>query len=144
MNRERPIAGPGTIIGGNVVLTGILKDAGDIAIHGKIEGEVTSDRSIIIGETADIKGPVSGQIVTVAGTVRGSVDAGQKLEILPTGKIFGSIATRELIIRSGAIFIGKSTMPLEDVVEETHAETIEHSSRATEYEHATHAAVEED
>ncbi|HEY1074838.1 MAG TPA: polymer-forming cytoskeletal protein [Patescibacteria group bacterium] len=144
MNRERPIAGPGTIIGGNVVLTGILKDAGDIAIHGKIEGEVTSERSIVIGETADVKGPVSGQIVTVAGTIRGSVDAGQKLEILPTGKIFGSISTRELIVRSGAVFIGKSTMPLEENVEEAHDESMEHSARMNEYEHAGHAVVEED
>ena len=114
MNRERPIAGPGTIIGGNVLLTGILKDAGDIAIHGKVEGEITSERAVLIGETAEIRGPISGQIVTIAGVVRGSVDAGQKLELLPTGKVYGSISSRELIIRSGAIFVGKSTMPVED------------------------------
>jgi cytoskeletal protein CcmA (bactofilin family) len=114
MNKERPVAGPGTIIGGNVILTGTLKDAGDIAIHGKVEGEVTSERSVIVGETAEIKGPISGQIVTIAGTVRGSIDAGQKLELLPTGKVYGSISCRELIIRSGALFVGKSVMPVDE------------------------------
>ncbi len=108
------MSGPGTIVGANVTLTGTLKDMGDVAIHGKIEGEVISERSIVVGETAEIKGPVSGQVVTLAGVVRGSIDAGQKLEILPTGKVFGSISTRELIIRSGAIFVGKSTMPIEE------------------------------
>ena len=122
MNKERSIAGPGTIIGSNVVLTGVLRDASDIAIHGKVEGEITSERSMIIGETAEIKGPISGQTVTVAGLVNGSIDAGTKLELLPTGKVYGSISTRELIIRSGAIFIGKSTMPVED---ETTDETLE-------------------
>ncbi len=115
MNRnERPMSGPGTIVGANVTLTGTLKDMGDVAIHGKIEGEVISERSIVVGETAEIKGPISGQVITLAGVVRGSIDAGQKLEILPTGKVFGSISTRELIIRSGAIFVGKSTMPIEE------------------------------
>jgi cytoskeletal protein CcmA (bactofilin family) len=113
-NKDRPLPGPGTIIGSNVVLTGILRDTSDIAIHGKVEGEVTSDRSVTIGETAEIKGPITGQIITIAGYVRGSVDAGQKLEILPTGKVYGSISTRELVIRAGALFVGKSTMPAED------------------------------
>jgi cytoskeletal protein CcmA (bactofilin family) len=116
-NNERPISGPGTVVGTNVTLTGTLKDMGDVAIHGTVEGEIISERSIVVGETANIKGPVSGQIITLAGTVRGSIDAGQKLEIMPTGKVFGSISTRELIIRSGAIFVGKSTMPVEESVE---------------------------
>ena len=129
-NRERPIAGPGTIIGNSVMLTGVLKDAGDISIHGRIEGEVTSERTIIIGETAEVKGPVSGQIVTVAGTVRGSIDAGQKLEILPSGKVFGGISCRELTIRSGAIFVGKSTMPVEEVAETPSLDLVQNSRLA--------------
>jgi cytoskeletal protein CcmA (bactofilin family) len=143
MNKERPISGPGTIVGGNVVLTGTLKDAGDIAIHGKIEGELTSERSIVIGETAEIKGPVTGQIVTVAGLIRGSIDAGQKLEILPTGKVYGSIATRELIIRSGAIFVGKSTMPVDEEPQTTDDEE-EEQVRSRSYETISQAIGEGD
>lgn len=141
MNKnDRPISGPGTIIGSNVTLTGTLKDMSDIAIHGKVEGEVISERSIVVGETAEIKGPVTGQVITLAGIVRGSIDAGQKLEILPTGKVFGSISTRELIIRSGAIFVGKSTMPVDEEV------TISNDDEETDeraYESmARHVAVE--
>jgi cytoskeletal protein CcmA (bactofilin family) len=130
MSKDRPIAGPGTVVGSNVVLTGILRDAGDVAIHGKIEGEITSERTILIGETAEIKGPISGQIITVAGFVKGSIDAGQKLEIMPTGKVYGSISTRELIIRSGAIFVGKSTMPVEDEVADTGEEELDESAKS--------------
>jgi cytoskeletal protein CcmA (bactofilin family) len=104
-------SGPGTIVGANVKLIGTIQDASDITIHGRIEGEIVSSQAITITETAYIKGPVSGEIVTVAGKIRGSITATGKLEIMPTGKVFGSITCKDLSIRSGAIFIGKCTMP---------------------------------
>lgn len=109
--QDRPQTGPGTIVGTNVRLTGILKDTNDITVHGKVEGEVVSDHNVTVSETAEIKGPITALNVTIAGKVTGSVTAAQKIEILPTGKIFGAITMKELIIRSGAVFIGKSTMP---------------------------------
>ena len=144
MNKERPIAGPGTIIGTNVILTGTIKDAGDIAVHGRVDGEITCERSIVIGETAEVKGPVSGQIVTVAGVVRGSIDAGQKLELLPTGKVYGSSSARELIIRSGAIFVGKSTMPVDEETSEGQGLEEEANEKVSAYEPINQAVAEEE
>ena len=108
--KEKKISGPGTVVGANVKLSGTLQDVNDIAIHGSIEGEVISEKNVLIAETASVKGPVSAQIITVAGKVNGSITAWQKIEILPTGKVQGNITTRELIIRSGAIFNGRSRM----------------------------------
>lgn len=109
---KRPTpSGQGTIVGANVKLIGTLQDANDVTIHGRIEGEVISNQAVMITETAYIKGPISGEIVTIAGKVRGSITATGKLEILPTGKIFGSITSKDLSIKSGAIFVGKCTMP---------------------------------
>lgn len=107
---EAKPSGPGTIIGSSVKLIGAIKDGNDITVHGTVEGELGSDRSVTVGETAHVKGPVTGAVVTVAGTVRGSVEASERLEILPTGKVYGNIATKDLIIRSGATFVGKSVM----------------------------------
>lgn len=103
--------GAGTIVGSNVRLTGILKDTNDITVHGEVEGEIISDQNVMITETATIKGPITAENVIVAGTVHGAVTARDKLEITPSGKIYGAIAMKDLTIRSGAIFIGKSTMP---------------------------------
>lgn len=106
----KPSSGPGTVIGANVKLLGAINDVNDITVHGKVEGEVNSEKTVTIGETAEIKGPVSGAIVTVAGLIRGSIEAIDRLEILPTGKVYGNIATGDLIIRSGAKFVGKSAV----------------------------------
>jgi len=112
-DNDKKIAGPGTVVGANVKLTGVLKDINDITVHGSVDGEVSSEKNVVIAETASIKGPVSAEVVTVAGKVNGSIDAWKKLEVLPTGKVHGSITTEELIIRSGALFNGKSKMTKE-------------------------------
>lgn len=103
-------SGPGTIVGANVKLTGVLKDANDITIYGQIDGEVVSEKNVLIEEKASVKGPITATIVTVSGQVTGSINAQTKIEITPTGKINGSITTRDLIIKSGAQFDGKSAM----------------------------------
>lgn len=111
MGDNKNVSGPNTVVGANVKLVGTLYDANEITIHGKIEGEVKSDKTVIVTETAYVKGPVTADIIQVAGSVHGSITATGKLEILPTGKVYGSTTTKDLSIRSGAIFIGKSTMP---------------------------------
>lgn|SRR3989338_5276480 len=101
---------PGTVVGANVKLTGTISDVNDIVIHGTVEGEVISDKTVTITETASVKGPITAQMVSVSGKVNGGVTAHQKLELLPTADVSGSISTRELIIKSGAMFNGKSAM----------------------------------
>lgn len=101
-------SGPGTVVGANVKLTGTIKDVSDITVHGHVDGEVISDKNVTITETASVKGPVTAEVVNVSGKINGSVTATQRLEINPTGKIYGSINTKDLIIKSGAVFVGKS------------------------------------
>jgi len=111
MDVKKNLPGPGTIIGANVKIAGTLQDENEIIMHGKIEGEIISEKNLIITETAYVKGPISAETIQVAGQVHGSITATGKLEIMPTGRIFGSITTKDLTIRSGAVFIGKSVMP---------------------------------
>lgn len=103
-------AGPGTVVGANVKLTGTISDVGDVIVHGIVEGEVVSDKTVTITETASVKGPITAQLISISGKVNGSVTAHQKLELQPTADVNGSINTKELIIKSGAVFNGKSTM----------------------------------
>lgn len=100
-----------TVIGLNVNLKGNLKNQGSIQVNGSVEGEVRSDDNITVGETAMIKGPVAAKVIEVSGTIKGLVEASEKLEINPTGKVIGDINAKSLIIKQGAIFIGKSAMP---------------------------------
>lgn len=134
-DKKNLTSGPGTVVGANVKLVGTLFDSSEIIIHGKIEGEVNSEKNINITETAFIKGPVNAETVQVAGEIHGSITATGKLEIMPTGKVYGSITTKDLNIRSGAIFIGKSTMPNgEKVLEKEESGKEETKEEKTDYE----------
>lgn len=116
-----------TIVGSNVKLTGTLKDINDIVVHGVVEGEVSSDQNIVIAETAKIKGPVNAQIVSVAGEITGMIMAHEKLEIHPSGKVEGNIQTKDLIIHSGARFVGKSSLLADDATKDSDLPVIETS-----------------
>jgi len=101
----------GTIVGSSVHLTGAIKDSSDITVYGSVEGEINSDSRVIIEESAHVKGPITAREVTLSGFVNGTVTAKDKLELNSNGTIKGNIDTNELLIHSGATFIGKCTMP---------------------------------
>ncbi|MGO9310800.1 MAG: bactofilin family protein, partial [Spirochaetia bacterium] len=48
--------------------------------------------------------------VVVGGTVKGNIEATEKLEMLATGKVFGNIRTAKLKIADGVVFEGKCEM----------------------------------
>lgn len=102
-----------TTIGSNVKLKGSLKNQGSILIYGTVDGEVVSEENVTIAETATVKGPVTASNVLVSGTVRGSIVAKDKLEVEPKGQIFGDLTAKTLIIKAGAVFVGRSLMPEE-------------------------------
>lgn len=134
MAREEEIEG-GTIVGSNVKLTGVLKDVNDIIIHGRVEGEVISEKNVVVTEKADIKGPITADSVVVNGKISGAVTARTKFELLPGGNVNGSIATKDLVIQSGAVFNGKCLMMQEKTiipVEQAKAEKDEKSKEETE------------
>lgn len=108
-----------TVIGLNVSLKGNLKNKGSIQINGTVEGEVRSDESINIGETAKVIGPVVAKTIEISGEVKGTIEATEKLELNPTAKIVGDINAKNLVIKSGAVFIGKSNMPQDVAPSET-------------------------
>ncbi len=99
-----------TTIGANVKIEGNLKNAGSIEVNGEVEGEISSEQDVVIGQTAKIRGPIHARNVTIAGEVHGQIEAREKLEIMPSGQVNGDITMQLLVIQQGATFIGQSAM----------------------------------
>ncbi len=101
-----------TIIGPNSNIKGDLHSKGTLRIDGTVEGNITSESTIILGEKGVANATLTAQQVIVGGTVHGNVIAEDRLEILSTGRMYGDVETApsRFIVAEGVIFEGRCTM----------------------------------
>lgn len=99
-----------TLIGKEVVVEGILRSEGDVQINGQFTGEIALAGDLIIGEHAKVKAEIEAINIYVAGEAEGNIDAKEKLEILETGRVNGSVTSQALSIEPGGILKGSSEM----------------------------------
>lgn len=100
-----------TVIGRSAHVRGTITGEGSLRIDGRMEGEVEVAGDVYVGESATVHAVVKGRNVTIAGEVHGNVLAEERLELTPTGKLFGDIQARLLSIAEGAVFQGESRWP---------------------------------
>ncbi len=98
-----------TVIGKDAFIKGELRSSTEMLIEGKVEGEIHGTR-VVVGESGDVQASISAQVLTVRGTVRGDCEGSKKVEITATGKVFGNIASRAIVVAEGATFRGASKM----------------------------------
>ena len=94
-------------LGKDTAFEGTLTFTGALRIDGSFQGEITTDGTLIVGETAVIRGDIHASRVLVGGEIHGNTVADHRLEILTSAKIFGDIQSTEIIMGAGAVFEGK-------------------------------------
>jgi cytoskeletal protein CcmA (bactofilin family) len=93
-------------LGENTETEGNLSFNGTARIDGAYKGEISAEGSLIIGQTADIESDIHTRNIVVGGKIRGTIRATEKIEISPSGRVYGDIQAPNLIIHPGAIFEG--------------------------------------
>ena len=96
------------ILSSDVEIKGSLKFSNDLVIDGTIEGEITSDGALTVGENAIVKGEIKVKSVTVFGKVEGNISVGERCELKANSELMGDVKARTLAIEEGATFLGKS------------------------------------
>lgn len=108
---DAPVSDLKGFLGDGTEIKGELSFSEMLRVDGSISGKVKSDSgTLLVGEKGYIKASVEAANVSVSGTIEGTVTAKNKVEIHPTGKVFGDVYTQALIIEHGAIFDGKCHM----------------------------------
>ena len=80
---------------------------GGLRIDGLFQGEISSDGTLIIGESAVIRGDVHASCVLVSGEIHGNTIADERIEILTPARVYGDIRSPKIIMGAGAVFEGK-------------------------------------
>jgi cytoskeletal protein CcmA (bactofilin family) len=107
--RQAPAA-TRNVLSSDVEIKGTVKFSNDLVVDGKIEGEITSDGNLTIGENARIKAEVKTATVVVYGKVHGNLTATDRVDLKGSAEVIGDIKAKTLTIEAGAIFVGKSTV----------------------------------
>lgn len=99
-----------TLVAERTFFDGTFRAEESIRIHGSVQGEVESKRSVFIEEEAKVTAKVTAATITVAGTVSGQLYCAGRVEIKPSGRVTGEITAGTLIMQEGAFFEGNLKM----------------------------------
>ena len=91
-------------------VSGQLVFQGAARIDGSVEGEIQCEDKLTIGEGAEVRAKISGQIVVIQGRVEGNVTAQERVELVAPARIYGNIDTPRLIVTEGVVFDGDCSM----------------------------------
>ena len=97
-------------MGEDIVFNGSLAFEGTVRIDGKFEGQVTTEDTLIIGETGHLKAEIFAGTVVCMGRVEGTVVASKKVEIHSTSKVVGNVKSPALYIELGGVLDGSCDM----------------------------------
>jgi cytoskeletal protein CcmA (bactofilin family) len=80
---------------------GTLNFDGMVRIDGVVTGEIHTEGTLIIGEHAVVEGNVSAGIIVSGGKINGNVTAREKVKLVSTAALLGTIRTPLLHIEEG-------------------------------------------
>lgn len=99
------------LLGEGTRYEGKLAFSGRARIDGTFKGEVESDGTLIVGETAELEGTVRvGALIMRGGKLTGNVRAARAVELHPGAELRGDIHAPDVFIAKGTKFDGRCTM----------------------------------
>ena len=100
--------GAKNVLSSDVEIKGNLKFTGELTFEGKIDGEIQTEGTLNLGDSASVNGNINAQIVVVRGKVNGNIVAKEKIEIKTKAELFGDIRASKLSVEEGVTFVGKA------------------------------------
>jgi len=96
------------VLTSDVEIKGNLRFSGELTFEGKLEGEITSEGTLQLGESAVVNGNINAGSVIVRGKVTGNIAAKDKIELKAKTELFGDVRSAKLVIEEGVTFVGKT------------------------------------
>jgi cytoskeletal protein CcmA (bactofilin family) len=99
-----------TFLGKGVDFKGKAQFEGTVRVDGNFEGEIIIDDTLIIGETALIKGTITGGTIVSSGRIEGVITANKKIQLLKPAVLIGDVHTPTFAVEEGVYFQGACDM----------------------------------
>lgn len=102
-------------------IKGVITAVGDFRLDGVLEGNITLNGKLVVGESGYVKGNVVCQNANIIGKVEGNISVKELLSLNGTANVKGDIVINRLSIEPGATFSGTCRM-LDEVRREREAQ----------------------
>jgi len=99
--------GPTTYVAASTTIVGTITGKGAYVFCGSVEGDCDIEGPLTLAAGGRWRGTVKATDIVVAGVVEGDVVAQQRVEILGTARITGSLAGNSIAVAEGAIIAGE-------------------------------------
>ena len=103
-----PPNGTKNVLNSDVEIKGNLRFAGELTFEGKLEGEINSEGTLLLGDSAVVNGNINVGSVVVRGKITGNISAKDKIDIKAKSELFGDIRASKLVIEEGITFVGRT------------------------------------
>jgi len=111
MKKNKKVDAISTFLGIDAAVEGTVDFKGTIRLDGKVVGKIISEEgTVIIGEKAVINAEIKVGIAIVMGEVNGVIEAKERIEVYPPGRIVGDIQAPAVSMEAGVVFNGNCTM----------------------------------
>ena len=97
-------------LGTNTEFEGKLSFSGSVRIDGFFKGEISTEGTLIVGETANLEADIHAAHIIISGVVHGNMVAENRIEVHAPGKIIGNIQAPVITIDEGVVFEGACQM----------------------------------
>ncbi len=99
-----------TFLGKGVDFKGVIHFDGTVRIDGRIEGEIHTKGTLIVGENAVIKAFISAGSLICSGKINGNINAAEKVELMKPAVLIGDVRSPSISMEPGAHFHGLCDM----------------------------------
>ena len=99
-----------SVIGANTQIKGDILGDGGLRVDGVVAGKIELTGNLVITESAKVRAEIKANNISVSGAVHGNITA-TRIEILDTGRVWGDLTVKSLLVNEGAYFRGQTMMP---------------------------------
>ena len=99
-----------TIIDKDTHIVGNINGDGSLRVDGTVDGDITLDGCVFIGESGRVNGTITADELTISGVVDGNVIISNRLSIYADGQLTGDISAGSLSVEVGGHFNGYCNM----------------------------------
>jgi cytoskeletal protein CcmA (bactofilin family) len=81
-----------------------------VRIDGHFSGQISSENTLVVGESGVIEANVRSQTVVISGTVAGDIVAAARVIVHKTGRVDGNVESPVVVMEDGAVINGQLKM----------------------------------